>query len=303
MSKFSVPSRILITGAYGLLGTRLSAWLSGQGYSVLRQGRGQQAEFSVDPVNQQSLDTLLRETNPDAVVNLIAMTNVDGCEQNPQAAYQANVRSVESLVQALRSSSAQLIHLSTDQVYDGIGPHDESQVDPCNVYALTKYAGELVAERCNATILRTNFVGRSHTPGRLSLTDWLVQAFRERRSITLFDDVSFSPLHINSLCAIIEQAIQHRLSGLYNIGCRDALSKAAFGLALADQLGLDASYAGVGRAADLKLLARRPLDMSLSVERFECAFQCAAPTMAETLKQVKLDYLEGKTDASRETPF
>ena len=85
---------------------------------------------------------------------------------------------------------------------------------------------------------------------------------------------------------------------LYNVGCGDAMSKAAFGLALADQLGLDASQAVVGRAADLALTARRPLDMRLDVQRFERDFGIKAPTMAETVKQVAGDDLESGIHAN-----
>ncbi|NCC33960.1 MAG: NAD-dependent epimerase/dehydratase family protein, partial [Chloroflexia bacterium] len=248
------------------------------------------AQYRADPTQRVDLDRLLDETAPEVIVNLVAMTNVDTCEKNPQAAYRANVLPVELLCDRLGETACHLVQVSTDQVYDGPGPHIEDRVDPCNVYALSKYAAELVATGAGGTILRTNFVGRSHLPGRVAFSDWLVHAFRERQPITLFDDVRFSALHMAMLCVYIEHVATKRLAGTYNLGCRDSMSKAQFALRLAEQLGLDSSHATIGRVADVALGARRPPDMSLTVTRFEQTFGHRLPTMEQTVQRLARDY-------------
>ena len=291
--KTNQPS-ILMMGAYGLLGTPLSAWLLEKGYSVFRQGRGSYAHYQADPNNVDDLCRLIDDTSPDIVINLVAMTDVDACERDPQAAYLANVHSVDMLVRALKNTPVHLVQISTDQVYNRKGPHAEGEIDLCNVYALTKYTGELLAARVGATIVRTNFVGRSHVSGRSTFTDWLVEVFRERRPITLFDDVRFSAMHTSCLCHAIEHVANARLAGTYNVGSVDSLSKAAFALELAERLGLDSGQAIIGVAADVGLPARRPLDMSMAVTSFEEAFEYSAPTMDETLQRLTADYREDK---------
>ena len=233
----------LVFGAYGLLGHSLCSRLVERGYAVLRQGRSPSAQVSIDPLDVDSLSAVLGYRKIDAVVNLIAATNVDECEADTQSAYRGNVQVVESLVRALEigpaNSTPHLVQLSTDQVYDGPGPHEERTVAPANVYGLSKLAGEFVAARVGATIVRTNFFGRSRCANRMSLTDWIVSSLRAGQHITVFEDVLFSALHIDTLCVAIDLAINQRYAGTSNVGCRDGGSKADLALGLADLLGLD----------------------------------------------------------------
>lgn len=283
-------ARVLILGSYGLLGTVLSKELSKAGHNIFRQGRGDKADYKCDPNNPQDVIELVKKTLPDVVVNLIASTNVDGCESDPQTAYMVNVRTVEIIAIALRGTGIHLVHVSTDQVYDGPGPHTEDTVCPCNVYGISKYAGELFASTIGATVLRTNFVGRSQVHGRSAFTDWIVKSLQEQRPITLFDDVLFSALHMSSLCAIIEQTIQKRPQATFNVGCVDGISKAQFGLKLAEHLGLSTSCATIGYSSYSKLKARRPLDMRLFVNKMETDLGIKAPTMSQTLEIVAKEY-------------
>ena len=283
-------SKILILGSYGLLGTELSTVLASLGYRVLRQGRGATADFQCEPSNMVDLQRLLKDTTPDVIVNLIATTNVDLCETNPTLAYLSNVRVVEAIIAANLGTTAHLVHISSDQVYNGPGPHDESNVCPCNTYGLTKYCSELIASKMPSTILRVNFVGRSRNSQRSSLADWIVNSLRRVQPITLFDDVLFNPLHMTSLCHAIDRVICLRHAGVFNVGSSQGVSKAQFGLELATQLGLDTKCVSIGKSADAPLKALRPLDMRMNVTRFHDSFHIATPTMRETIALVASEY-------------
>jgi dTDP-4-dehydrorhamnose reductase len=285
---------ILILGAYGLLGNVLSLRLVERGYIVLRQGRSDVAEICIDPVDSNALKTLLAQQRVDVVVNLVAATNVDQCEVDPQGAYRANVQVVEALAHAIddgtRNVSPHLIHISTDQVYDGQGPHQERVVGPCNVYALSKLAGEFVAAKIGATVLRTNFFGRSKSAGRISLSDWIINSLGLGKNITVFDDVLFSALHIDTLCEAIELAICERHAGTFNVGCKNGGSKAHLAFGLAERLQLDQKLMTVGRAQDVKLRARRPLDMRMDSSHFERTFGFVAPPFESQIDLAAQEY-------------
>lgn len=283
--------RCLVTGAYGLLGAPLSTYLQAAGHDVFRQGRCADAEVRCDLGDTPAFTKLVAELAPDVIINLVAATDVDACEAVPAKAFDANVRMTEAIVRGVAGmSGVHLVHLSTDQVYDGPGPHCEERTAPGNVYGITKYAGELVAAAAGATILRTNFVGRSGVAGRTSLSDWIVGALRERRRLTLFEDVFFSPLHVSSLCRFIELAADRKVAGIFNLGARGGVSKADFGLQLAALLGLDVTMVGVGSVTDAALKAKRPLDMTMVVDRFAAAFGCSLPTVADEICLAAKDY-------------
>ena len=68
---------------------------------------------------------------------------------------------VNSLIETNLSEKIFLLHLSTDQVYSGKGPHRENFTNPINNYGKTKLKGEGFVKKINGCILRTNFVGKS----------------------------------------------------------------------------------------------------------------------------------------------
>ena len=176
---------ILVLGAEGLLGRTLCPYLSDMGYTVLRQSRGNGADVCLDPLDEIAVRAAISKYQPEAIVNLIAESNVDSCQLDMRRAYLGNVRVVEKLVSALATvgGAAHLIQISTDHLYDGVGPHQETATLPINAYAITKRLGETVAIEGGATVLRTNFFGRSLAPSRRSFSDWIVDSLKKREKL------------------------------------------------------------------------------------------------------------------------
>ena len=290
-------STVIVFGGSGLLGSSLVPALRACGHTVFAQSRGLGADLCLDPSDRGAVAESLAQHRPSAVINLIAATNVDQCETQPELAWQANAGVVAAIAEgilALHSDPASrphLVHISTDHLYDGRGPHAEDEVHPINVYGLSKFTGELLAERVGATVLRTNFFGRSRSAGRVSFTDWLVHNLREKTPITVFEDVKFSAIHINTLCDYIVRSIVLRPAGIFNAGCRDGISKAGFAVALARALSLSTENVQCGTSADVVLRARRPLDMTLQVAHFEAAFNLQCPNILNEIQYTAKEYL------------
>jgi dTDP-4-dehydrorhamnose reductase len=290
-------STVIVFGASGLLGASLVPVLRACGHTVLAQSRDLGSDLCLDPSDRCAVTATLARHRPLAVINLVAATNVDECEMQVELAWRANAGVVSAIVEGILAldnepaSRPHLVHISTDQVYDGPGPHAEDEAHPINVYGLSKYTGELLAERVGATVLRSNFYGRSRTAGRVSFSDWVVRNLREKTPITVFDDVKFSAIHIDTLCDFIVRSIVHRPAGVFNAGCRDGISKAGFAMALARALGLPTENVRVGTSADVALKARRPLDMTLKVARLEAAFDLQCPNMLKEIEYTSKEYL------------
>lgn len=290
-------STVIVFGASGLLGSSLIPALRACGHTVFAQSRDAGADLCLDPSDRGAVAECLARHRPSAVINLVAATNVDQCETQTEVAWQANAGVVAAIAESIlalnndSSSRPHLVHISTDQVYDGRGPHIEDEVHPINVYGITKYTGELLAERVGATVLRTNFYGRSRSAGRVSFTDWLVQNLREKTPITVFKDVKFSAIHINTLCYYIARSIVLRPAGIFNAGCRDGISKADFAIAFARALLLPTENVRLGTSADVALKARRPLDMTLQVARLEAALDLQCPNMINEIQYTAKEYL------------
>ena len=283
---------VLVFGASGLLGSTLSPLLERAGFLVIRQGRDNDADIICNPVETKSVKAILNECHPSVIINLVANSNVDFCEGHISEAYLANARPVEILVAEIQKMSPKphLIHISTDHVYGAIGPHSELTVLPKNVYALTKLYGEEIALKAGATVLRTNFFGRSKTVKRASFTDWLYQSLISGQPFTVFEDVFFSALNMKDLSAFIITVAHMKISGVFNVGSRKGLSKAKTAELFASNLGLDPLNMSKGSIKDKLLPAQRPLDMRMDSTAFEVAFSLRVPDMVDQVYDAAKDY-------------
>lgn len=134
-------SRILIVGATGQLGRVLVAWPSGHEHIGL-------ARSDCDITDAAAVMAAITAVRPDIVINAAAYTDVDGAESRPDLAYAVNAHAVGHLARACREVGATLVHISSNEVFDGTAaqPYDEwDQPHALSVYARSKLAGENAA--------------------------------------------------------------------------------------------------------------------------------------------------------------
>lgn len=288
-------AHVLVFGATGLLGSALAPALAASGHSVVTHGLSGPAQERADLCDFAQASALVARIKPDCIINLAALTNVDLCEREPHKAYLLNVATVIHVARAIREQAplCHLIQISTDQVYDGTGPHLEANVTVTNTYAFSKIAAELAAASVPATILRTTFFGRSRCANRTSFSDSIVQALRKDAPLNVFDDILFSPLEIKTLASMIERVVRIRPVGLFNLGAREGMSKAAFAFALAEVMALTTDrITRTVSTASSALEAYRPKDMRMDCGRFELTMGLQLPTLIDQIHLLRSDYLE-----------
>lgn len=284
--------RVLVTGAQGMFGCTLMPILAESPHEVIVHGRSEGGQAAADLTDRGQTVAMLNRFQPDAIINLAALANVDVCEKAPQLAYLGNVRIVENLAAWIGSNGRRchLIQISTDHVYDGVGPHDEERITLSNCYSFSKYAGELAAAVVQATILRTNFFGPSRSPTRTSFSDWIVQAVRASTQIRVFDNVMFSPLSMNGLAKVILVVLERRQAGVFNVGSLNGMSKADFAFALAETLNLSTTHIARTHDSGISLTANRPKDMRMDCTKFIRTFDVSLPTLAEEIQSMRNCY-------------
>ena len=137
--------RILITGARGMLGTELVATLAGHQVTGVDVEQGDLTEW-------EAAWQVVEAAQPELVIHTAAMTDVDGCEREPERAWRHNALATWHVAAACQRLGAELAYLSTDFVFDGTkgAPyHEFDEPRPLGSYGLTKLAGErLVRELC-----------------------------------------------------------------------------------------------------------------------------------------------------------
>lgn len=161
---------VLITGARGQLGRELERMLSsgmcelGEVPEVLQGASLVLADVEeLDISDRKAVSEFLRQNNFDLVFNCAAMTNVDGCESDPQTAFRINALGARNLAAACRETGARLIHISTDYVFSGDGNKPYAEWDLCapnSIYGKSKRLGEeYVLWACtDCAVVRTSWL-------------------------------------------------------------------------------------------------------------------------------------------------
>ena len=150
---------ILITGANGQLG------------SEIRVASAQFPQFrffftdvtELDICNREAVHAYMAENHMDGIVNCAAYTAVDKAEDDAETCYRINRDAVKNLAEAAREYKLDIIHVSTDYVFDGKSylPYTEVMpVNPSSVYGKSKLEGErILMEICpEAVIVRTSWL-------------------------------------------------------------------------------------------------------------------------------------------------
>ena len=291
-----MPKKILILGVTGMLGSSFIKSPILEKFQVFTQSKSGPAQFKLDLCNMDDVTKMLVRIKPDVIINFTGLTNVDFCEQHPDIAYQCNSRIVETLAAWIKSSeiNTKLIHISTDQVYDEDGPHEENKVSLRNYYAFSKYGGEIAASQVDSLIFRTNFFGISKHPSRKSFSDWIYNSLITGTEIEVFNDVKFNPLSIATLCDILGKSIDSNIFGVYNLGATSGMSKAEFAFYFAKKLSMNSDiFKSISIKESQLLLAYRPRDMITNVSSFENDFDLKLPSLEDEIKCVAKEYLDG----------
>jgi dTDP-4-dehydrorhamnose reductase len=267
-----MSSGILITGGSGLLASNWAVDIR-QNYSVtlaLHKRRIAMHGVTCSDVSLESVEAIkatIRQAKARVVVHSAAMTNVDACEAAPEAAHHANFFIARNVALACKSEGAKLVHISTDHVFSGANPmmNEDSVINPINVYAQTKAAGEVaVLDICpNAIVVRTNFFGWGLSY-RKSFSDIIIEALRGGREMNLFRDAYFTPILIGRLIKASHELIDADASGIFHVVGDERLSKYEFGIRIAKTFGLNASLIKPTLLAERQDIAQRPLDLSLN---------------------------------------
>lgn len=170
MTVLANGSRVLVTGAGGMLGSALVPELVAQGLDVWASDLAADREPSWGPGGPalEWLDVRLRHrvieaierVRPEMVFHLAAWTDLEQCEADPDGAYLTNTVGTKYVALACAEAGLPMVYISTAGVFDGLkdGPYTEyDAANPINLYGASKFEGE----RCVQTFLDRFYVVRA----------------------------------------------------------------------------------------------------------------------------------------------
>jgi dTDP-4-dehydrorhamnose reductase len=280
--------RILVTGAYGQLGSEISR-ISDQSdiFTFLFTDID-----TLDITDIQAVDKYMKEEQPDFVVNCAAYTAVDKAEQDKETAWRLNGIAPGIIAESCSRFSIKLIHISTDYVFDGTNytPYtEEDPVRPQSIYGITKLEGERICQSItDSIIIRTSWLYSSYGN---NFVKTMIRLARDRDNLRVVFDQVGTPTYARDLARAII-AILHSAEvdpnswkpGIYNYSNEGVCSWYDFALAIHRFAGIHCQVEPV-ESKDFPTLAKRPHYSVLNKSKIKTTFHLLIPYWMESLQE------------------
>ncbi|HEX6731804.1 MAG TPA: dTDP-4-dehydrorhamnose reductase [Pyrinomonadaceae bacterium] len=239
--------RILITGTAGMVGSALREFCTACGDEVFAYDHQTLNIAEPDDV-RRAVDV----TEPDAVINCAAWTDVDGCESDPEHAFAANARGPQNLAAATRDVDAAFVTISTDYVFDGTKGGfytQEDEPNPQSVYGRSKLEGEFRSrEKNSATIIvRSGFI---FGPGGKNFLSTVIHRARRGEPLKAITDSYGTPTYAYDLARRLRELAQLKQPEIFHVA----------------NAGDGTSYAGFAREAILSAGLAEPRITGISAD-------------------------------------
>ncbi|MBV9961720.1 MAG: sugar nucleotide-binding protein, partial [Parafilimonas sp.] len=256
---------ILIFGKSGTLGSAFSRICNERNLHHILLNR-----TGADITNRNSIEQVIKELNPWAIVNAAGYVKVDEAEDNDEICMNANCKGAAILAEMCSRYPVKLMTFSSDLVFDGMkhAAYVESdEVNPLNVYGRSKAEAErnVLTTNPNALIIRTSsFFGPWDNFNFITTT---LAALKENKRITVANDITVSPTYVPDLINESLDLLLDNEHGIFHLTNLGQITWAALAERVADMAGYDKDLVNGQPAHRLRLKAKRPAYSALQSEK------------------------------------
>lgn len=288
--------KLLVTGASGLLGSKITKLATQAGYKIysgyfIHQPKNGEP-VKIDLKAHESVRKTIQDANADIIIHCAALTDVDTCEVNRDLAKTINVDGTKSVIKGANDSGSFLAYISTDYVFDGIKGNytEEDEPKPVNFYGYSKLLGEkAIADQSeNYLITRTSVIyGDTPASGKINFALWLIEKLKANKEIKILTDQFSSPTLNTNAAKMILEACEKKLNGTYHMAGASRISRYDFAVRLAEKLNLDTSLIKKARTEEMQWKAPRPRDSSLNTLKAQNTLETKPMSLDESLIRLK----------------
>jgi dTDP-4-dehydrorhamnose reductase len=281
----------LVTGALGQLGRVVMAQLKERGRSAIG------VDLQEMPLeDQDAIRRVIGKERPATVLHLGAITNVDGCEDDPALTDRVNGHATAWIAESCRGISARMLYVSTDFVFDGKArvPYPVDAVpNPLSAYGRSKRLGEegvLRHDRPDFWVVRTSWV---FGPGGNNFPRKILQRARSGQPLSVVTDQVGRPTMTHDLAeALIDVAELRAPGGIYHASNEGQCSWHQFAVDILQAAGMGSVPVAKITSDQLKVKAVRPAWSVLDTAKLTRLRGKALPHYRDAL--VRYFAIEGK---------
>jgi len=282
--------KVLITGAFGQLGTELQRLVAGSPDFIFTDIREEGPVRRLDICESTAVEAFVRENDVEIIVNCAAYTDVNRAESDARRCMAINVDGPVNLARSARRHDAALVQISTDYVFDGRRKSGVSYVEtsrrhPLSVYGESKRICEDKLRRtgCRGVIIRTAWL---YSPFGKNFVKTMLRLGAEKAEVGVVADQFGTPTYAKDLaCAILEllPQIGGRRGEIYHYTDEGSCSWAEFAGAVMREGGLDCRVRPL-TTDQYPTPAARPAWSVLSKEKIRRDFGVKTPQWEESLR-------------------
>ncbi len=266
--------KFLVTGASGLVGRQVIHDISkteDEVYSAYHESKpevGIPTKLDLNCIDK--IPDTLEKVNPDSIIHLAALTNVDICEKEKELAMKLNATATEVLSKQAAKQKAFFVYVSTDYVFDGKNgmKKETDPPNPVNFYGKTKLEGEksvmnLASSWC---IARTSTPYGIHAK-RKSFPLWVAEQLQNHNEIKAIIDQFTSPTYVPNLSRMLIEIAKRQIVGIIHLAGATRISRYEVAELVADKLNFDKKLLKPVNLDNMNWPAKRPKDSSLDVAK------------------------------------
>lgn len=280
------PLTILVTGANGQLGNEFRVLTPAfPEYDFLFV-----TKEALDISDAAAIEKYFADHTIDHCINCAAYTAVDKAEAEAATAFLINAEAVANLAKACKADNTQLIHISTDYVFDGTADQPYKETDPTNpvsVYGRSKLKGEeLATQHCPSTIIiRTAWVYSSF---KNNFVKTMLRLMKEKDSLNVVSDQVGCPTYAADLALALMQVIDSGKSsvnsGIYHFSNAGITNWYEFAIAIKKLSGSDCIVNAI-TTDQYPTAAMRPAYSVLDTTKIKKTFGVSIPKWEDSLER------------------
>ena len=257
--------KVLVTGVKGQLGYDVVKELEKRGMEAV----GVDIE-EMDITDEGSVEKVIGEAAPDAVIHCAAYTAVDAAEDNVELCRKVNADGPRNIANMCKKLDIPMIQISTDYVFDGMGEQvwqPDDKREPVSVYGQTKYEGELAVQNTLEKYFIVRIAWVFGVNGK-NFVKTMINLGKTRDKLTVVCDQFGSPTYTYDLAKLLVDMIQTDKYGVYHATNEGFCSWYEFACEIFKQAGIQVEVAPV-TSDQYPTKAKRPFNSRMSKDKLE----------------------------------
>lgn len=272
-----MKKKILVFGGSGLVGNTFtnygkSIFDISYSYNTNNSKIDNTKSFKIDFLSgTEKISDIIKETDPDVIIHMVAYPSVDFCEENHELANELHVNVTKKIAEKASSNNSKLIFLSTDAVFGGELHKkyvEDDLANPVNYYGVTKLNAEkIILQNPNNVVLRTSVIYGWHTKSRF--TSWILDYLKEKKPVDPFIDQYSCPTLVDDLAKSLIKVINQDVCGLFHASGKSCINRYDFAVKLSKKFGYDENLIVPVTSKEKKQKAPRPNSTCLDSSKLE----------------------------------